>query len=374
MFYKKPKNFGLENLRIYLLLKSILNFNKKQKKTLLSELNFNSDNNKIYKNQFLQVEKKLHKKKLEIYWTLIPALILFIIGAPSLSVLYSISELVAPELTIKAIGNQWFWTYEYSINIKSNIEIKKNNMELLVRKYKLLEILNADAGKIYSRIGYTKRYVLDENFLKRGIQAGMRDQEFVGQFTNKEKAFIRHVRNLSIKLFKFKYYIPEHKKYRPKISDFNNYIIVKKRLSFMDFAKIKLQDIEQQNNNIKSSGKLIYESHMILEEELKRGELRLLEVDYWLILPINIEIRLLVSSVDVIHSFSVPSFGVKVDGIPGRTNEVPLFIKRKGIFYGQCSELCGVNHGFMPIVVQTMNKKSFIDILLELTGNRLSSK
>jgi heme/copper-type cytochrome/quinol oxidase subunit 2 len=95
---------------------------------------------------------------------------------------------------------------------------------------------------------------------------------------------------------------------------------------------------------------------LILEEELKQGELRLLEVDYWLILPINIEIRLLVSSVDVIHSFSVPSFGIKVDGIPGRTNEVPLFIKRKGIFYGQCSELCGVNHGFMPIVVQTMNK------------------
>jgi heme/copper-type cytochrome/quinol oxidase subunit 2 len=87
-----------------------------------------------------------------------------------------------------------------------------------------------------------------------------------------------------------------------------------------------------------------------------------------LILPINVEIRVLVSSADVIHSFAVPSLGIKVDGVPGRTNEVPLFIKRKGIFYGQCSELCGVNHGFMPIVVQAMNKTAFIDIMVELMG------
>lgn len=78
--------------------------------------------------------------------------------------------------------------------------------------------------------------------------------------------------------------------------------------------------------------------------------------------------RFLVSSADVIHSFAVPALGLKVDGVPGRTNEVPVFIKRKGIFYGQCSELCGVNHGFMPIVVQAVNRNAFIDIMVTILG------
>jgi cytochrome c oxidase subunit 2 len=94
-----------------------------------------------------------------------------------------------------------------------------------------------------------------------------------------------------------------------------------------------------------------FDSYMIPEEMLQPGDLRLLEVDNALHLPVGMPIRLLITSTDVIHSWAVPSLGVKVDAVPGRLNEIYIFIFRKGEFYGQCSELCGVNHGFMPIKV-----------------------
>jgi len=194
---------------------------------------------------FSGVEKSNHDLVLELLWTVFPAMILVAIGSPSLSVLYGLDEMVSPELTVKAIGQQWFWKYEYGIALIDN--------------------------------------------------------------------------------------------------------------NFQDGDNVKLYDIS-------------YESHMINEEDLQKGDLRLLEVDFWMLLPLNTQLRLLVTGEDVIHSFAVPSLGVKVDGVPGRMNEVPLFIKRKGVFYGQCSELCGVNHGFMPIVVQSVSRSYFIK-LLELLYN-----
>jgi cytochrome c oxidase subunit 2 len=83
-----------------------------------------------------------------------------------------------------------------------------------------------------------------------------------------------------------------------------------------------------------------------------RAGLRLLETTRRLFLPTECHIRLLVSSADVLHSWAVPSLGIKRDACPGRLNQVTFFIKREGVFYGQCSEICGVNHGFRPIVVQ----------------------
>ncbi len=83
------------------------------------------------------------------------------------------------------------------------------------------------------------------------------------------------------------------------------------------------------------------------------GFLRNLETYKRLVLPTNTHIRLLVTATDVLHSWTIPSFGLKVDACPGRLNRMNLFIKRLGIFFGQCSEICGVNHGFMPIVVVT---------------------
>jgi len=102
-----------------------------------------------------------------------------------------------------------------------------------------------------------------------------------------------------------------------------------------------------------------FDSYMIEYSDLLPGCLRLLEVNNRLVLPVHTHIRLLVTSADVIHSWAVPSLGVKVDGIPGRLNQTGLFINRPGIFYGQCSELCGVNHGFMPIVVEAVDYETF---------------
>lgn len=99
--------------------------------------------------------------------------------------------------------------------------------------------------------------------------------------------------------------------------------------------------------------KINFDSYMILEEDLIKGQRRLLEVDNRLNLPNNQWILLYITSADVLHSWALPSCGVKVDACPGRFNSWSLRIKYEGVYYGQCSELCGVNHAFMPIVVET---------------------
>ena len=97
---------------------------------------------------------------------------------------------------------------------------------------------------------------------------------------------------------------------------------------------------------------LEYDSYMILTSDLKSGELRILEVDNRLKAPVNTEVRLLVTGEDVLHSFAVPALSLKVDAVPGRLNQGSFKILRSGVFYGQCSEICGANHSFMPIVVE----------------------
>jgi heme/copper-type cytochrome/quinol oxidase subunit 2 len=100
---------------------------------------------------------------------------------------------------------------------------------------------------------------------------------------------------------------------------------------------------------------------MIAEENLKEGQFRLLEVDNKLKLPVQTSIRLLITSRDVLHSWAVPALGIKMDACPGRTNQVALFINKTGTYYGQCSELCGVQHAFMPIVVKASTMLDFLD-------------
>ncbi|HEY4874957.1 MAG TPA: cytochrome c oxidase subunit II [Puia sp.] len=105
---------------------------------------------------------------------------------------------------------------------------------------------------------------------------------------------------------------------------------------------------------------MIFQSHMLSEKELVFGGLRLLDSTQALIIPIETHIRLIITATDVLHSWAIPSFGIKVDAVPGRLNQVALFLKREGTFYGQCSEPCGVNHGFMPIVVAGVPVETFI--------------
>jgi len=116
---------------------------------------------------------------------------------------------------------------------------------------------------------------------------------------------------------------------------------------------------------------IVFDSYMIAEDDLQEGELRLLEVDNRVILPVQTHIRLLITGRDVIHNWAIPSLGVKCDGLPGRLNQTSVFIQREGIFYGQCSELCGTNHGFMPIVVEAVSVSEYlawIDTKLEELG------
>nr|YP_010400361.1 cytochrome c oxidase subunit II [Drupina grossularia]UQS76060.1 cytochrome c oxidase subunit 2 [Drupina grossularia] len=110
-----------------------------------------------------------------------------------------------------------------------------------------------------------------------------------------------------------------------------------------------------------------FDSYMVPTNELEPGDFRLLEVDHRMVLPTQTDIRVLVTSADVIHSWTVPSLGVKVDAVPGRLNQLGFFIKYPGVFYGQCSEICGANHSFMPIVVEAIPLKNFMEWVVSVS-------
>lgn len=167
--------------------------------------------------------KLFEGQTIEIIWTAVPAIILIFIALPSLRALYLLDEVKSPAITIKTIGHQWYWSYEYP--------------------------------------------------------------------------------------------------------DFPN---------------------------------LEFDSYITPRRAAEPSDLRLLEVDNRTIIPFNTQIRLLVSAADVIHSWTIPSLGIKVDALPGRLNQLRIFSLRPGLFYGQCSEICGSNHSFMPIVLEAINPKDFI--------------
>jgi cytochrome c oxidase subunit 2 len=109
------------------------------------------------------------------------------------------------------------------------------------------------------------------------------------------------------------------------------------------------------------NGNFTFDALMVADEDLAEGQLRLLETDNEVVLPVDTNIRLLMTADDVIHAWAVPSFGVKLDAVPGRTNETWTRITREGVYYGQCSELCGVGHGYMPIRVRAVSKEAFAE-------------
>lgn len=109
---------------------------------------------------------------------------------------------------------------------------------------------------------------------------------------------------------------------------------------------------------------LLFDSYIIPTDDLAPGQFRLLEVDNRAVIPVQAEVRLLVTAADVIHSWTVPALGVKADAIPGRLNQLRLIASRPGVYYGQCSEICGANHSFMPIVVEAVKIEDFWSWLL----------
>lgn len=166
--------------------------------------------------------KTSHNTLVEVLWTVVPILILIVIAVPSFKLLYFGDKTKDAELTIKAIGKQWYWSYEYPDN---------------------------------------------------------------GNFT--------------------------------------------------------------------------FDATMVAEADLKPGQPRLLEADNPVMVPVNTNIRLLVTAADVIHAWAMPAFGVKKDAVPGRLNETWFRAEREGTYYGQCSEICGANHAFMPIKVQVVSKEAY---------------
>lgn len=200
-----------------------------------------------------------HATNLEVVWTLLPSLVLITIAVPSLALLYSMDELLYPKLTLKVIGFQWYWIYEYSDTFVNNCMIFGNSIML------------SDSG------------------------------------------------------------------FRSLFAD-----MVEK------FANLQCAD-------------LIIESYLVPESELNSVfEHRLLSTDNFILLPTDLHVRVLVTGSDVLHSWAIPSAGIKIDAVPGRLNQVAIYLKRQGIFYGQCSELCGVNHGFMPIVLKSVSYFQFV--------------
>ena len=170
-----------------------------------------------YTNRYL-----IEAQQIETIWTIVPAIILVFLALPSLRLLYLTDEVRNPSLTLKAIGHQWYWRYEYT-----------------------------------------------------------------------------------------------------------------------DFTDIEI------------------DSYIVPTTDLQPGEYRLLEVDNRVVLPIQIEVRVLVTAADVIHAWTVPALGVKVDAVPGRLNQLGFTINNPGVFYGQCSEICGANHSFIPICIEVVNLKTF---------------
>ena len=166
----------------------------------------------------------LEHQTIEIIWTAIPAIILIFIALPSLRLLYLLDEVNSPTITLKTIGHQWYWRYEYS-----------------------------------------------------------------------------------------------------------------------DFLHLE------------------FDSYIVPSNELESAGFRLLDVDNRTVLPINTQIRVIIRAADVIHSWTVPALGVKADAIPGRLNQVRFLINRPGLFFGQCSEICGANHRFMPIVIERVSTDSFLN-------------
>nr|YP_010625480.1 cytochrome c oxidase subunit II [Notonecta triguttata]WBG94110.1 cytochrome c oxidase subunit II [Notonecta triguttata] len=168
----------------------------------------------------------LEGQTIELIWTILPAVTLIFIALPSLRLLYLMDEISSPSLTIKSIGHQWYWSYEYS-----------------------------------------------------------------------------------------------------------------------DFSNIE------------------FDSYMKPTAEMEEQEFRLLDVDNRIILPMNTQIRVLVTAADVLHSWAMPSLGIKIDATPGRINQGSLMMMRPGLMYGQCSEICGANHSFMPIVIESISMNHFINWL-----------
>merc|ERR1711936_766496 len=119
----------------------------------------------------------------------------------------------------------------------------------------------------------------------------------------------------------------------------------------------------KSGRSVRAASQIEFDAYMVPTNELERNIFRLLDVDNRTVLPYNIHIRILISSSDVLHAWTVPSLGVKADAVPGRLNQIKFISQRPGIFFGQCSEICGANHRFIPISLEIVKINSFLNLV-----------
>jgi len=261
----------------------------------------------------------LHMPILEVLWTLLPIIVLICIALPSLSMLYYFSLTFIPEVTIRVYGHQWFWSYEYVVS---------DNLFNILKYNYLLKNVDAAMGSYISAIiqelKYISRHFFFEIYKNDVCFCGnccLQEINGLMDFKRFNKIMIRLVMNTDA---------------------INFYQYIGKRLLSKNVFNLGV-DLTQHWYSV--------DSIMIQSSDLKYDTFRLLEVDNPLYLPIGRSIKIVLGSTDVLHSWAIPSLGIKVDCVPGRLNIVETKLSRSGIFYGQCSEICGNQHGFMPICV-----------------------
>lgn len=348
LYYTKPKLFDFfQNLNIILYLN-----NKKNQKVTINYIIINLRT--MYKEIFLTNQFK-HSGIFEIIWAIFPTFIIICILIPSLILLYSFEDILSPKLSIKVIANQWYWTYEFD----NWIQYKQINNENINKYYnnfnknnnnfiKNLNHLNATLINYANNIiNPTNKIWKDVNFLKYKTPCWNGHCYYYAEW-------LTYYRN-----HKFGLNVIEMKDAYLLDIDYNNEIMYINN-NYKNYYNI-VNEKNYINKNIFTH--YSYNSVIIPQENLIFGTKRLLEVDNRLILPTNMTIRFLITSADVLHAFAMPELGFKVDAVPGRINQILVFINRPGIFYGQCSELCGTNHAFMPIVIQSVLPEIYLNYL-----------
>jgi len=286
---------------------------------------------------------------LETVWTIIPTIVLLVIATPSFALIYALDEVMHPELTVRIVGRQWYWNYEYPDGFKHRHQfgglpplVGQSIREMLI---KMGQHLQLDPSSLDEVINSTNN---DAHLSSINSE----DSDNITLLTTIAKPpydsldwdHTAHFEWLmEATKTEFSWQGMADLNYNRRAGDFHNgplwgHFITDPRLltTEMEFPPLR------------------FDSYMLGTDDLPFGSFRLLEVDKRLVLPVNTCIRFLVTSDDVLHSWTVPSFGIKVDAVPGRTNEYYLLIQKCGVYYGQCSEICGVNHGFMPIKVEVI--------------------
>lgn len=312
LFYSKPKSFFFslpEN-----------GFSHSKKVNKLSYSNWLISLRSLYNNVF-SVNQFKHSGIFEAIWAAFPTIIIVSILIPSLILLYSFEDILNPKMTIKVIGNQWYWTYEFDnwINYNKRPEsIKK----LDLGKYPAAH--EKPLTRLFNELGYKDIRTVGK------VEKFERARELLHAYktnTNKDEPMVRLAKLLGYK---------------------------------------SLRDYTNKAESIYSS--FAFNSVIVDLDSLELGEKRLLEVDNRLVLSTNLTTRFLVTSVDVLHAFAVPELGFKVDAVPGRLNQILVFVSRPGVYYGQCSELCGTNHGFMPIVIQAVTPSNYLNYIKKINS------